>query len=220
MVRLCVGETDGCDCGDTSSDVSSTELLSLGWEGAQTCSRTSSTADASDVEQISSEDEPLLILPTDAKRAELDKNWRHCLPRRQRRNMFLMDVGPSETTSAHSSTLQGWPLSHVELASLVAEEVTGPSNAEHAVAKPKKAKFKPSHSKRPCAAVRSPLADVGLVRAARCRPEIDFVSPPYWMQKLAADGKALPRHALQSEFIRKLGIWCSISSSWRVARQT
>ena len=49
-VHLCVGEADGCDCGDASSDVSST-------------SRTRSTADASDVEQIRSEDEPSLINP-------------------------------------------------------------------------------------------------------------------------------------------------------------
>ena len=63
MVRLCVGEADGCDCGDASSDVSSTELLSLGWEGRNLFSRTRSTADASDVEQITSEDEPILILP-------------------------------------------------------------------------------------------------------------------------------------------------------------
>ena len=60
---------------------------------------------------------------------------------------------------------------------MVAEEVAGPSNAEYAAAKPKKAKIKPSLFKRPCAAVRSPLADVGLARTARCRPEIDFDSP-------------------------------------------
>ena len=70
LVRLCVGEADGCDCGDASSNVSSAELLSLGWEGAQTFSRTGS-ADAS-VEQVSSEDESILILPTDAKHAELE----------------------------------------------------------------------------------------------------------------------------------------------------
>ena len=61
-----------CDCGDASSDVSSTDLLSLGREGSQTFSRTRSTADDSDVEHINSEDEPILILPTDAKRAKLD----------------------------------------------------------------------------------------------------------------------------------------------------
>ena len=200
MVRLCVEEADGCDCGDASSDVSSTELLSLGWEGSQTFSRTGSAADASDVEQISSEDEPILILPTDAKRAELDMTELEELEKLfatpTTKEHVLMDVEPSETTSAHSSTLQSWPLSHAELASLVAEEVAGPSNAEYASAKPKKAKIKPSLLKRPCAVVRSPLADVGLARTARCRPEIDSDNPPCWMQKLAADGKALPRHTL------------------------
>ena len=108
----------------------------------------------------------------------------------------MLDVEPSQTTSAHSSTLQSWPLSHAELASLVAEEVAGSSNAEYAAAKPKKAKLKPSLLKRPCAAVRSALADVGLAHTARCRPEIVLDTPPCWMQKLAADGKALPRHTL------------------------
>ena len=166
MVRLCVGEADGCDCGDASSDVSSTELLSLGWEGAQTCSRTSSTADASDVEQISCGDEPILILPTDAKRAELDMTEIVC----QADNEGTCFDGRPD-----SSTLQSWPLSHAELATLVAEKVTGCSNAEYAAAKPKKAKIKPSPLKRSCAAVLSPLADV---------------------QKLAADGKPLPRHTV------------------------
>ena len=173
MVRLCVGEAEGCDCGDASSGVSLTELLSLGWEGSQTFSRTRSTADASDVEQISSVDEPILILPTDAKRAELDMTELEELEKLfatpTTKEHVFMDVEPSQTTSAQSSTLQSCPLSHAELASLVAEEVAGPSNAEYAAAKPKKAKIKPSLLKRPCAAVRSPLADVGLARTARCR---------------------------------------------------
>ena len=199
MVRLCVGEADGCDCGDASSDVSSTELFSLGWEGVQTFSRTGSAADVSDVEQISSEDDPILILPTDAKRAELDmtelEEMEKLFVTPTTKEHVLMDVEPSET-SAHSSTLQSWPMSHAELASLVAEEVAGPSSAEYASAIPKKAKIKPSLLKRPCAVVRSPLANVGLARTARCRPEIDSDNPPCWMQKLAADGKALPRHTL------------------------
>ena len=194
LVRLCVGEADGCDCGDASSNVSSAELLSLGWEGAQTFSRTGS-ADAS-VEQVSSEDESILILPTDAKHAELEMTELEELEKLfatpTTKEHVLMDVEPSETTSAHSSTLQSWPLSHAELASLVAE-VAAPSNAEYAAEKPKTAKIKPSFLKRPCAAVRIPLVDVGLARAARCRPEIDFDNPPCRMQKLAADGKALPR---------------------------
>ena len=128
-----------------------------------------------------------------------------------------MDVEPSQTTSAHSSTFQSWPLSHAELASLVAEEVAGTSNAEHAAAKPKKAKIKPSLLKGPCAAVRSPLANVGLARTARCRPEIDFDNPPYWMEKLAADAKRCRATRCISEFTRKLGIGCSHSSSLRVA---
>ena len=127
---MCVGEAEECDCGDASSGVSLTELLSLGWEGSQTFSRTRSTADASDVEQISSEDEPILILPTDAKRAELDmielEELEKLFATPTTKEHVLMDVEPSQTTSAHSSTLQIWPLSHAELASLVAEACCGP----------------------------------------------------------------------------------------------
>ena len=65
----------------------------------------------------------------------------------------LMDVEPSQTTRVHSSTLQSWSLFPCRVGSLVAEEVAGPSNAECAGAKPKKAKIKPSLLKRPCAVV-------------------------------------------------------------------
>ena len=135
MVRLCVGEADGCNRGDDSSNVSQTQLLILGWAVFPHFSRTGSIADVEDVEQISSDDELILVLPTDAKRAELDmtdlEELEKLLATSTTKVNVLMDIEPSQTTSAHISTLQSWPLSVANLASLVADEVAGERKSNH-----------------------------------------------------------------------------------------
>ena len=220
LFRLCGGKADGCDCSDASSDVSSTELLSLGWEGSRTFSRARSIAFAPDVEEISSDVEPILILSTDAKRAELDmtelEEVGEIVRHADDEGSVLMDIEPSQTAKTHSSTLRSWPLSHVEL-ELGCRRNGGPFQRGYVGC---------------CEDEESDSQTIAFEASVCCCSTWVWHVQHDVVQKLIlttrrVDGGSWQQVAKRcrakrctSEFARQLGICCSISPSLKVARQT